>query len=112
MGERGRVRELCDRGERTEVPFAVREVVREEGWAERLGFFGLVRAVLVVAGSVGAWVKSFSLSERMSILSVRDLGRFGFMGGLMGLEGLLDGFAGIEGSGCVVVVAACALVVP
>lgn len=68
IGERGRVRELWDLGERMLLGFADRDAARDAAVVvfARFGFLGLVRELGWGAGS-------FSLSDRMAISELRLL---------------------------------------
>ena len=62
MGERGRVRELCDLGERTEVAFVERETARDPG-PEALTRLGFLRSGRISCGAGWDVFSAFSLSE-------------------------------------------------
>lgn len=103
-GERGRVRELCDLGDRTVDLALARDAAREaavfEAALARLGFLR-VGSALFVGGSV----TSFSLSEAMWISEVRSAFAAGTRAGegcvmgRTGLEGLLERCSGSGGKG-------------
>lgn len=116
IGERGKVRELWDLGERTEVGFPTRDAARGAVVVvlARLGFLGL--GIVSIDRVV---ISSFSLSEAMwksSMLVgllVGIAGRVATGADLAGLAGLLEELWGIGGrgwlwkAGKVVVIAVC-----